>query len=460
MSEPSSGAVQATDVGEPESADLALAPPPLAEPVRARVVSLAGDVLAALPAEEVPPALRQFARWEPRRRARLAGPALAAALETDPVLRQKVAAAAARSAPGLGEALAAGVVPAAADPVDVAASSYLLRQPGWRAVLAAAQEQLADVDVVRRAAQAGAERDRLAAELERVRARAAQELAEATAAASRDRAEVQHLRAEVNRAREAARAAAAQVAAARDDADAEVAAAAEEVRSATAERRLLRSRVSELERALEQARRAGQSGRTEATLRTRLLLDTLVEAAGGLRRELGLAPAHGRPADAVAAEVAVRPAGPGVVDVAVRGHGPASVEVLDQLLALPRVHLVVDGYNVTKGGYGTLTLEEQRRRLVSALAGLVATTGAEVTCVFDGADVGQVPSLAAPRGVRVLFSLPGMSADELIRRLVRAEPEGRPVVVVSSDREVADGVREAGARPVPSATLLERLARS
>jgi hypothetical protein len=30
---------------------------------------------------------------------------------------------------------------------------------------------------------------------------------------------------------------------------------------------------------------------------------------------------------------------------------------LDQLLGLPRVHLVVDGYNVTKTGYGDLTLE-------------------------------------------------------------------------------------------------------
>ncbi|HMG64394.1 MAG TPA: RNA-binding protein, partial [Streptosporangiaceae bacterium] len=41
-----------------------------------------------------------------------------------------------------------------------------------------------------------------------------------------------------------------------------------------------------------------------------------------------------------------------------------------------------------------------------------------------------------------------------------AEPEGRPVVVVSTDREVADGVRKAGARPVPSAMLLKRLIRT
>jgi len=43
---------------------------------------------------------------------------------------------------------------------------------------------------------------------------------------------------------------------------------------------------------------------------------------------------------------------------------------------------------------------------------------------------------------------------------VRAEPQGRPVVVVSTDKEVADGVRKAGARPVASVLLLNRLSRS
>ena len=50
--------------------------------------------------------------------------------------------------------------------------------------------------------------------------------------------------------------------------------------------------------------------------------------------------------------------------------------------------------------------------------------------------------------MRVLFSRKGETADELIRRLVRAEPAGRPVVVISSDREVADGVRRHGAYPL------------
>jgi len=134
-------------------------------------------------------------------------------------------------------------------------------------------------------------------------------------------------------------------------------------------------------------------------------------------------------------------------------------QALERLLGLPSVHLVVDGYNVTKTGYPELSLSDQRERLIRQLAALAARTSAEVTLVFDGAGVVAVPT-TAPRGVRVLFSDPGVLADDVIRALVTAEPEGRPVVVVTSDRAVADSVRRRGAHPVPSAVLLARLGRS
>ncbi|MDQ3592970.1 MAG: hypothetical protein M3386_08730, partial [Actinomycetota bacterium] len=43
---------------------------------------------------------------------------------------------------------------------------------------------------------------------------------------------------------------------------------------------------------------------------------------------------------------------------------------------------------------------------------------------------------------------------------VRVEPPGRPVVVVSTDGEVAADTESVGARAVPSATLLAVLSRS
>ncbi|MGH8776442.1 MAG: NYN domain-containing protein, partial [Jiangellaceae bacterium] len=130
---------------------------------------------------------------------------------------------------------------------------------------------------------------------------------------------------------------------------------------------------------------------------------------------------------------------------------------LGDLLALPRAHLIVDGYNVTKGAWPAMPLEAQRTRLVQRLAALAARTGAEVTCVFDGADVSVPPPVIRAQGVRVRFSPQGQTADELIRRLVAAEPPGRPVAVVSSDREVADGVERRGARSVDSVALVQLL---
>jgi predicted RNA-binding protein with PIN domain len=126
------------------------------------------------------------------------------------------------------------------------------------------------------------------------------------------------------------------------------------------------------------------------------------------------------------------------------------------VLTLPQVHLVVDGYNVTKSGYPELSLADQRNRLVSGLAALAGRCGAEVTVVFDGA--GRPPvQPRVPRGVRVLFSAADEIADDVIRRLVAAEPPGRPVVVATSDRQVVTDVQRDGAWTVPSAVLLSRL---
>jgi hypothetical protein len=60
----------------------------------------------------------------------------------------------------------------------------------------------------------------------------------------------------------------------------------------------------------------------------------------------------------------------------------------------------------------------------------------------------------------VLFSDPGVLADDVIRALVAGEPKGRPVVVVTSDKAVVGSVCAHGAHSVPSAVLLSRFARS
>lgn len=429
---------------------------PLPEGVRRRVVALVSDAFGGLTVADLPAQLRQYARFTPTRRAKFAGNAMAAAVETDGVFRSRVAEKLREAQPELAGALDGGAPPAAADPLDVAAAAYVLRPAGWVKLVAAAGEE---------AQRADAERvdDETRRELERLRAELAQAREHQRAGGDQVRAELDSARKEAESLQRKLRSALSDVKrgeAALRKVTAEVdgirAEAAVQVAAAESESRRLKSRLAEVESSLETSRRATREGRSIEDMRLRLLLDTVLDAAAGLRRELALPPVSTRPADTVDA---VEPGRMTPKDIAARALSETDPALLDQLLALPQAHLVVDGYNVTKTGYPTMPLEKQRLRLLGGLSMLAAQTGAEMTCVFDGAELAAPVLLAPPRGVRVLFSKAGVTADELIRQLVRAEPPGRPVVVVSTDREVADGVAKAGARPVTSALLLKRLSR-
>lgn len=63
---------------------------PLPEGVRRRVVALTAESFGALTLAELPPPLRQYARFTPTRRAKFAGNAMASALESDAVFRQRI----------------------------------------------------------------------------------------------------------------------------------------------------------------------------------------------------------------------------------------------------------------------------------------------------------------------------------------------------------------------------------
>lgn len=422
----------------------------LADPVRARLVQLASDVLGAMAADDVPAALRPIAKFTPSKRIRLGATALTAALDTDDAFRAEVAEVVTQTAPQLADAVRRREPTPASDPVDTAVVMYLTRPPGW-------QRRLAEISVVWERERT--ERDLAADEIARLRAELADTRSQLKAlradaarvaadAGASSAAEVTRLRnllrtrtGELRAAEAAAEEARALAAAAREQAEAVIGSHDPEVR-------MLRARVAELEKALETARRGARTERDVDDARLRLLLDTLTEAAAGVRRELALPAGTIKPADVIAGTPTGSPAS------MVR-----SVAGLDRLLGLPQVHVIVDGYNVTKTGYPELPLADQRRRLIAAMASLQARSGVEVTVVFDGGarPPAQPP---APRGVRVLFSAPDEIADDLIRRLVAAEPAGRPLVVVTSDQAVVADVRSDGAWAVASAILLERLARS
>jgi predicted RNA-binding protein with PIN domain len=137
-----------------------------------------------------------------------------------------------------------------------------------------------------------------------------------------------------------------------------------------------------------------------------------------------------------------------------------SAEAAEHLVRLPEVVVLVDGYNVSHAAWPAAPITDQRRRLVDALAGLVARCGADVRVVFDGADTPEPPAVGTTaRSVRVRFSPPGVEADDVILDEVGVIDARRPLVVASSDRRVRDGAREGGANLLHSGQLLDLLRR-
>ncbi|MFD6923802.1 NYN domain-containing protein [Streptomyces sp. NPDC059944] len=445
-----------TTGGEPDDGTAEVLDRPLPDGVRRRVVQIVSDGFGGLTLAELPAQLRQYARFAPNRRAKFAGNAMAAALETDPLFRQRIAEKLRETQPELTAALDSAAPPPAADPLDVAAAAYVLRPAGWVKLVTAAGEEALRADAGRADEESRAELERLRGELAAARGQIRTETDRLRSELDTARKEAESLHrklrgalSDVKRGEAALRKLQAETDAARAESQAQVSAA-------ESEGRRLKARLTEAEAALEAGRKAAREGRSVEDMRLRLLLDTVLDAAQGLRRELALPPVSVRPAETVEA---VEPGRMTPKDIATRALSENDPAILDQLLALPQAHLVVDGYNVTKTGYPQMPLEKQRLRLLGQLSQLAAQTGAEVTCVFDGAELAAPVLLAPPRGVRVLFSKPGVTADEVIRQLVRAEPPGRPVIVASTDREVADGIAKAGARPVASAVLLKRFTR-
>jgi predicted RNA-binding protein with PIN domain len=430
-------------------------PEPLPGQIRSRVVSLTAEALGRVPPDQVPPALRRVASFTPSRRARLAATQIASAIETDEVFRQRIATQVRSVVPEVAKALDAPEVPTAADPADVAAVAYLMRPIGWEELVRAGAGQA-------NAEAASADQESALQTVERLKLQLAEARTEARTRRDRYRDQITRLKtdnAELRRrvSELRTRVKNAETAAARSSSEqaGERARASTELGALEAEVRRLRARVAELQARSSAARRADRDERNTGTLRARLLLDTVLEAAAGLRRELGLPTVTGSPADTVEA----RPAQSGAPAPGTRAAAQNDPGLLEELLGLPRAHLVVDGYNVTKTAWPNATLETQRSRLVQGLAAIVARHGAEVTVVFDGADLVNPPPVNGSRGVRVLFSPPGVIADQVILDLVAAEPEGRPVVVASSDREVADDVVRAGARATASSSLVRLLSR-
>ncbi len=450
------------DIAEPDTAEPDTANPDTAEPdespdhlwarlpgpLRTRLAEVGSTALGGMPTGDVPAPLRRFARFTPAKRARLGGSVLCAELERNEAFRSAVVAWWTTDRPG-------ELTTGADDRLDAAAAALLTGARDAPRLVSAAERhgELGEVRAERDEALSRV--DKLTVELERLRGELTEARDQARTAAQYREDECQKLRRTVSDQGARLRAS--------TEAQTELERTVDRLRSGSDERvDEARAECERLRDALEQERRkseraarevasarhAAREARQGDEVRLSLLLDTLGGAVNGMRRELSLGSGDGpRPGDTVRSARGGESTGGTPVD---------DLAALDSLLALPAVHVVVDGYNVSKTGYPDLPLADQRTRLVSQLAALKSRTGVEITVVFDGAAVVAAPTHGT-RGVRVLFSDPDVLADDVVRDLVAAEPRGRPLLVATSDQAVVRSVRRRGAHTVPSAVLLQRL---
>ena len=116
---------------------------------------------------------------------------------------------------------------------------------------------------------------------------------------------------------------------------------------------------------------------------------------------------------------------------------------------------LIDGYNVIRRdpdlrGREAAGLSAGRAALLQVIARLARRSGDEFVVVFDGAHI-AAPTSSDGR-VRVVFSRPPESADDVLVRLAAQWREG--AVVVSSDRTVRNAAWRAGSTALEAEQFL------
>ena len=126
------------------------------------------------------------------------------------------------------------------------------------------------------------------------------------------------------------------------------------------------------------------------------------------------------------------------------------------------VHIIVDGYNVIRQSHTLAPLDrrdlgEGRQALVDMLAAYKRLKGHAITVVFDGSgEFSLFDSRDRDKGIRILFSRQGETADAVIKRM--AAHDKQKALVVSSDREVADYAASQGAATISATEFEDKMA--
>ena len=125
------------------------------------------------------------------------------------------------------------------------------------------------------------------------------------------------------------------------------------------------------------------------------------------------------------------------------------------------VHIIIDGYNLIRQSaelsrLDRRDLQEGREALLDLLAAYKKIKRHQITVVFDGTDdYSLYRQRDQSKGIRMLFSRRGETADTVIKRIVAREKE--KALVVSSDRDVADFAASQKAATMGSLDFMEKL---
>ena len=125
------------------------------------------------------------------------------------------------------------------------------------------------------------------------------------------------------------------------------------------------------------------------------------------------------------------------------------------------IHIIIDGYNLIRQSNYLSTLDLQdiqlgRETLIDMLAAYKKIKAHRITDVFDGT---RAPHLAQQRdrqkGIVVLFSHRGESADTVIKKMAGAEKQ--KALVVSSDQDIVQSANSSGAATISAVDFENRL---
>ena len=137
----------------------------------------------------------------------------------------------------------------------------------------------------------------------------------------------------------------------------------------------------------------------------------------------------------------------------------------DAIKQVPSImHIIIDGYNMIRQSdalrrYERLSLEAGRDALARSVSHYKKQRGHKVTVVFDGWQGGPVEEeWDRLSGIDIIYSRKGEKADEVIKRMVQERSE--EVVVVTSDRNIADFVSRRGGTAISSQDFDELMGRA